>query len=79
MTEGKRHLMIFFKTGGVVKIEDLPENFDFGFMCVKVRADGYFQNGLLYFPHEVINAMAYMLPEQEPNFWPNDGKRTTLQ
>ena len=75
----KRHLLIFFKTGGVVKIEDLPDGFDFASMCMSVRSAGYFNNGLLYFPHEVINGMAYVLSEQDIIFAPNDGQRTTLQ
>jgi hypothetical protein len=76
---GKRHLLIFFKTGGVVKIEDLPDGFDFGGMCMSVRAAGFFQNGLLYFSHEVINGMAYVQSEADINFTLNDGQRTTLQ
>jgi hypothetical protein len=79
MTEGKRHLLIFFKTGGVVRIDDLPEGFDFGGMCMSVRSAGFFNNGVLYFPHEVINGMAWVQNESELNFTPNDGKRTTLQ
>ena len=75
----KRHLLIFFKTGGVVKIEDLPEGFDFGGMCMSVRSAGYFNNGVLYFDHGSINGMAYVLSEQDIQFAPNDGKRTTLQ
>ena len=77
--EQKRHLLIFFKTGGVVKIEDLPDGFDFPGMCMSVRSAGYFNNGLLYFPHEVINAMTYGTAEEGVQFAPNDGKRTTLQ
>jgi hypothetical protein len=75
----KRHLLIFFKTGGVIRIDDLPDGFDFAGMCMSVRSAGYFNNGYLYFPADVINGMAYMLPEQDLNFTPNDGKRTTLQ
>ena len=77
--ERKRHLLIFFKTGGVVKIEDLPNGFDFAGMCMSVRAAGYFNNGRLYFPHEAINGMAYVLSEADIQFTPNDGQRTTLQ
>lgn len=79
MNEGKRYLLIFFKTGGVVKIEDMPDGFDFGSMCMSVRAAGFFQNGLLYFDHSVINGMAYVLTEADIQFTPNDGQRTTLQ
>jgi hypothetical protein len=79
VAEGKRHLLIFFKTGGVVKIEDLPDGFDFPSMCVSVRSAGYFQNGLLYVPHEVINGMAWVQSEQEVQWAPNDGRQTTLQ
>jgi hypothetical protein len=79
MDEPKRHLLIFFKTGGVVKIEQLPEDFNFGILCTSVRAAGYFNNGVLYFPHEVINGMAYVLSEADIQFTPNDGKRSTLQ
>jgi hypothetical protein len=79
MDDRKRHLLIFFKTGGVVKIADLPEHFDFGRICLQVRADGYFNNGMLYFPHEVINGMAWVQSEQDIQFTPNDGKRSTLQ
>jgi hypothetical protein len=79
MAEGKRHLLIFFKTGGVVKIEDLPTGFNFSYLCREVRDLGYFNNGVLYFPHEAINGMAYVLSEEEIKFEPNDGKRTTLQ
>ena len=75
----KRHLLIFFKTGGVVKIEDLPEGFDFSGMCQSVRSAGFFNNGVLYFPHEVINGMAWVQSETDIQFTPNDGKRTTLQ
>jgi hypothetical protein len=77
--EKKRHLLIFFKTGGVVKIEDLPAGFDFAGMCMTVRSAGYFNNGVLYFPHEVINGMAYVLSEADLQFTPNDGVRSTLQ
>ena len=79
MANDKRHLLIFFKTGGVVKIEDLPEGFIFAEMCTAVRSAGFFNNGLLYFPHEVINGMAYVLSETDITFAPNDGQRTTLQ
>ena len=79
MANDKRHLLIFFKTGGVVKVEDLPDGFDFAGMCMSVRSAGYFNNGLLYFPHEVINGMAYVLAEHDIQFTPNDGQRTTLQ
>ena len=79
MANDKRHLLIFFKTGGVVKIEDLPEGFDFAGMCMSVRSAGFFNNGLLYFPHEAINGMAYVMSEQDIQFAPNDGQRTTLQ
>lgn len=74
----KRHLLIFFKTGGVVKVEDLPEGFDFGQMCMSVRSAGFFNNGLIYFDHDVINGMAWVQPEQDIQFTPNDGKRSTL-
>ena len=79
MDNRKRHLLIFFKTGGVVKIEDLPDGFDFGMMCTSVRSAGYFNNGLLYFPHEAINGMAYLLDDKDVQWTPNDGNRTTLQ
>jgi hypothetical protein len=79
MDNRKRHLLIFFKTGGVVKIEDLPDGFDFQGMCLSVRAAGFFQNGLMYIPHENINGMAYLLSEDEIKFAPNDGQRSTLQ
>jgi hypothetical protein len=75
----KRHLLIFFKTGGVVKIEDLPDDFNFGIMCMSVRSHGFFSNGTLYFPHDVINGMAWVQSETDIQFSPNDGKRTTLQ
>lgn len=75
----KRHLLIFFKTGGVVKVEDLPEGFDFQGMCMSVRSAGFFNNGILYFDHSVINGMAYVASEQDLAFTPNDGNRTTLQ
>lgn len=78
MADNKRHLLIFFKTGGVVKIEDLPEGFDFNSMCLSVRAAGFFNNGVLYFSHEAINGMAWVKDENEFQFVPNDGKRSTL-
>ena len=80
MNDGpKRHLLIFFKTGGVVKIEDLPDGFDFPGMCTSVRAAGYFNNGILYIPHDVINGMAWVQSETDIQFTPNDGVRTMLQ
>jgi hypothetical protein len=75
----KRHLMIFFKTGGVVKIEELPANFDFQLMIAQVRSAGFFNIGLLYVPHEVINGMAWVQSDQEVKWAPDDGIRTTLQ
>ena len=79
MDNQKRHLLIFFKTGGVVKIEDLPEDFNFGRMIESVRSVGYLMNGLLYVPHEAINGMAYVLSDNDVKWAPDDGKRTTLQ
>ena len=79
MSEAKRHLLIFFKTGGVVKIEDLPDGFDFPSMCLAVRSSGFFNNGVMYFPHDAINGMAYVKDENQFTFEPNDGKRTVLQ
>lgn len=79
MPDDKRHLLIFFRTGGVIKIEDLPDGFDFTRLCESVRSVGYFNNGVLYFPHKVINGMAWVRSENDVQFTPNDGQRTTLQ
>lgn len=79
MDNQKRHLLIFFKTGGVVKIEELPAGFNFLAMCTEVRATGFFNNGVFYVPHDAINGMAYVLSEQDIKWAPNDGRSTTLQ
>lgn len=79
MDEHKRHLLIFFKTGAVVKIDDLPEHFSFVDMCQQIRASGFFNNGYLYFPHENINGIAWVHEGQEVHFKSPMQGRGTLQ
>lgn len=76
-TNETRHLLIFFKTGSVVKIENLPPGFDFASMCLTVRSDGYFNNGYVYFDHAAISSMAWVKSDQEVQMWPTDMPRST--
>jgi hypothetical protein len=73
----KKHLLIFLKTGGVVKIEELPDDFRFDVMCMSVRANGYFNNGHIDIAYGNINAMAYTADQKEFSWGPIDG--STLQ